>query len=211
MVVQQSIAQPEHVGEAEAPRQQRFDLAPVEVRVAIGMEQTLFGGHEQAGAIGIDRPALEHPLLRRCRQAGGRRQPCADIFVARHLIFTAPAVEAEIDQSPRLAVQHGDRRGIAQPDVAQRLQDDRHAGRDQGPRGVGITLVRCDQPHLFAAPIGMECACKGGDLRPRGIECAGPFIRVGRKADPGPVVRCPFGRHTKSHAMSSLLGGKADP
>ena len=48
-----------------------------------------------AGAVDIDRAAFEHPVGAGRRQAGGLREPLADVLVAVEVVFVAPAVEAE--------------------------------------------------------------------------------------------------------------------
>src|SRR3546814_16801959 len=65
--------------------------------MAIGVEQALFGRDRQAGAVDVDRPALETPVGRPERRMG---QPCdggGDGVVLGQVIFPAPAVESEID------------------------------------------------------------------------------------------------------------------
>ena len=47
---------------------------------------------------------------------------------------------------------------------------------------------------------------EGRDLLLRAREHCGPFIRVMRKPDPQPVLRCPFGRHAQRHEPVLPLG-----
>ena len=202
MIVEQAFPQPQHVRQAQAPRQQGFDLPAIKVGIAIGVEQALFGRDEQAGAVGVDRSAFEYPVLRRCGKAGGRRQPCADILITRHPIFAAPAVEAEINQrATARAVQHRDRRGVAQPYVAQFRDNDADSCIDQVAGDPCVLVMRDDQPHLLALAPGVQGIGESRDLFASAIECAGPFVGVGRKADPGPVVRRPFGGHAEGHVQ----------
>ena len=98
MVVEQPIAEPEHVGEAQRTGQQRLDLFAIQRRISVGIEQTLFGGDEEAGAIGIDRPAFQDDRDMAAGEARGRGESGADVFIARHPELAAPAVELEIDE-----------------------------------------------------------------------------------------------------------------
>src|SRR3546814_17667394 len=66
--------------------------------------------------------------------------PLADVVVARQIVFAAPAVEVEIAPGP---VRYQDRRGIAQPDVAERLDD--HLGEGRGLARGGGGFVRSDE------------------------------------------------------------------
>ena len=72
-----------------------LDLLPVEARVAVGVEQALFGGQERARSVAVDRAAFENPVGLRVGQGRQRREPLADAVVAGQVIFAAPAVEAE--------------------------------------------------------------------------------------------------------------------
>src|SRR3546814_6714211 len=97
-----------------------LDLPFRHAGIAIGVEQALFGRDRQAGAVDVDRPALENPVGRPERRMG---QPCdggGDGVVIGQVIFTAPAVESEIDGGQPSLAPDEDRPGVAQPDVAER-------------------------------------------------------------------------------------------
>src|SRR3546814_4821957 len=62
MIVEQSVTQPQYRVIAKATCQQRFDLAPVKVRITVGIEQALLSGDGKAGAISVHRTAFENPV-----------------------------------------------------------------------------------------------------------------------------------------------------
>src|SRR5205814_5990352 len=102
-----------------------------------------------ARSVAVDRAALEHPVGLGKGQAGAPRQPFADILVALEVVLAAPAVEAEALSAAILSAAEHDGAGIAQPDVAERLDD--HLGeRAQPPRGFGGPIMGGDQPHFLA-------------------------------------------------------------
>src|SRR3546814_4814371 len=53
-IVEQSVTQPQYRVIAKATCQQRFDLAPVKVRITVGIEQALLSGDGKAGAISVN-------------------------------------------------------------------------------------------------------------------------------------------------------------
>ena len=94
MVVHQPAAEPEHAIDAEVRAQLRLDVAAREVRVAVRIEQALLGGDGEAGAVDVDRAALQDPVGAADVQARALAEPAPDRVVAGQVIFAAPAVEA---------------------------------------------------------------------------------------------------------------------
>ena len=120
-------------------------------------------------------------------------EPLADVLVAVEIIFAAPAVEAEaLRAGARAAAQH-DRPGIAQPDIAERLDDD-FGERGERSRAFGGAVMGCDQPDLLALAAGVDRLGESRDFALGRLEIAEPQLRVARKADPHRLVRRPFGR-----------------
>src|SRR3546814_18780373 len=64
MVVEQSVTQPQQPFDAQIVGKPGLDLPFRHARIAIGVEQALFGRDRQAGAVDVDRPALENPAGR---------------------------------------------------------------------------------------------------------------------------------------------------
>src|SRR6059058_2302347 len=103
----------------------------------------------------VDRSPLEDPVGLREGQARLPRQPLADVLVPFELVFSAPAVEAEALAPAALAAAEYDRPGVAQPDIAERL-DDHLSEWAQLTRAFGRPLMRRDQPYLFAFAAGVN-------------------------------------------------------
>src|SRR5690606_5784635 len=87
--------EPQYPVEAEVLAQPRLDLGLAEMWVTVGIEQALLGRHHEAGAVGIDRSALEDPVHPVARQPSGGGHGLADLLIAFHDELAAPAVEAE--------------------------------------------------------------------------------------------------------------------
>src|SRR3546814_10971150 len=115
--------------------------------------------------------------------------PLADVVVARQIVFAAPAVEVEIAPGP---VRYQDRRGVAQPDVAERLDD--HLGEGRGlARGGGGFVIGGDQQHRLALAVGVDRARKGDHFLAGGHPIVAPQFRMPRNADPPPLLPRPVG------------------
>src|SRR3546814_11597165 len=118
MIVEQAVAQPQHVDHAEIVVEPLLDLGLAQPGVAIGVEQALLGGDGTPGAVAVDRAALENPAAR----LGGDPQPCtqppAAVVVARPIVFAAPAVAVETPPGP---ARYPERPGIGPPAYPSRL------------------------------------------------------------------------------------------
>ena len=171
MIVQQPVAQPDHAGQPQILGQPLLDRGFVQLGVAVGVEQALARGHDQTGAVAIDRAPFQHPVACRGGEAAILGQPPADRVVARQIVFPAPAVELE---QPGRAVAGDDRPGIAQPDVAERLYHHvRHIAR-HGARRIRRLAIGGDQDHPFAPAIGMNRTRKGQHLLTRRLQILFP-------------------------------------
>ncbi|PAV93554.1 hypothetical protein WR25_12586 [Diploscapter pachys] len=62
MVVQQAVTQPDDTRIAQILAQPALDIGLGHRRVAIGIEQALFGRHHRAGTVTVDRAAFQHPV-----------------------------------------------------------------------------------------------------------------------------------------------------
>jgi hypothetical protein len=192
MVVEQPFAEPEQPLDAEVPAQPLLDLLAGQARVAVGIEQALLGADGEAGAVDVDRAALEDPVEAQRIEIGRLRQPKADRVVALELIFAAPAVEPEASRRPLPPVLDDDRAGVAQPDVAERLLDD---GRERRQLGgcAGGSGIGGDQAHLLPSVVRMDRLGKSGHLPPRRLEVSLPEVGMTWEADPHPFMLGPFG------------------
>src|SRR3546814_6209529 len=93
MIVEQSVTQPQYRVIAKATCQQRFDLAPVKVRITVGIEQALLSGAGKAGAISVHRTTFENQVSLRAGHLHLGSEQCANIIIAGHNITAAPANE----------------------------------------------------------------------------------------------------------------------
>jgi hypothetical protein len=95
MVVDEALAEPDDAVCAKVTRQPLLDIFLAKTRIAVGVEQTLFGGQEQARPVAIDRAAFQNPVGLRVGQCRDRSEPLANAVIAGQVIFAAPAVESK--------------------------------------------------------------------------------------------------------------------
>ena len=184
--------------EAEVRRQTRLDVRSRQLRIAVRVEQALLSCHDQAGAVAIDGAAFQNPAMALHLLAPLFRQPLADVVVAGQVVFPAPAVEHEV---MRQAVIPDDRCGIAQPDVAEQL-DNHLRERRQPPCLDRCLLVRGDKQHLLALAVGVNGGCEGGNLAAGLLKILLPELRMARETDPDGQMGCPFGLGCAVHFAS---------
>ena len=60
LVLEDAVAEPDHLLGAEVVVERRLDRGAVELRVAVRVQQALLGGQHRALAVDVDRAALEH-------------------------------------------------------------------------------------------------------------------------------------------------------
>jgi hypothetical protein len=82
MIIDQAFAQPEQPLGPKLLAQPCLDLRAAELRIAIGIEQALLGGDEQAGPVGIDGAALQDPVVADRLQARSLCEAQPDRIVA---------------------------------------------------------------------------------------------------------------------------------
>jgi [glutamine synthetase] adenylyltransferase / [glutamine synthetase]-adenylyl-L-tyrosine phosphorylase len=201
VVVEQPVAEPQHAGEPEIARQPRLDLRARQLGIAVGVEQALLGRRHEAGAVAVDRAALEDPVGLGQRQARVARQFGPDRRVALHQVFSAPAVEA---RTQRGAVGADQRACVAQPDVAVRPPLERNRPRYEAARAGLVRRVAHQQPHRLPA-LGNRVG-EGGDLLLRARQVSRPLVGIVREADPQPFLRSPLGRHGGGGAHRRRFG-----
>ena len=98
----------------------------------------------------VDRAAFEHPVGLGEGQAGAAGEPLADVLVAGEVVFAAPAVEAEAARAALGAGADDDRPGVAQPDVAERLDDD---GRERRQLRAACAASSCAATSRTSSPL----------------------------------------------------------
>ncbi len=162
VVVHQARAQPHHALEAEVAQKPLLDFLARQA-VPIGVQEALLGRDRRAGAVVLDRAAFHDPIRFLERQPGRIGEPFADVLVALQLVLAAPAVEAEALRAALPARADDDRSGVAQPDVAE-LLDDHLSERRQPSSVLRGSVVLGDQPHLLAAAAGMDRRGERRDL-----------------------------------------------
>ena len=110
----------------------------------------MFGGQEHARTVAVDRAAFEHPVGLGVGKTRRIAQPLADGVVAFEVIFLAPAVEAEALRAPVRARSADDRAGVAQPDVAELLDD--HLGERREALRASAAPASSPRPATPARP-----------------------------------------------------------
>src|SRR3546814_16594345 len=132
-------------------------------------------------------------------------QPCdggGDGVVSWQAIFTAPSVESEIDGGqPSLAPDEA-RRGVAQPDVAERRVMNARAGAPKRRFRISDgALVRRKHLDAFPAAAVVDRPDERADLLPRGRKIVQPEVGGGRPSGPDALVRRPFSGRTGRAAV----------
>ena len=202
MVVDEALTQPEDPIETEVCLEPVLHLGLAQVRVAVGIEDALFGGHGQAGAVDVDRAAFQDPVVAADVEAGPLGEGAADPVIVVEHILPAPAIEAEQGRLGS-AVSEDDRSGIAKPDIAEwRLQHIRERRRPSSD--LGAWRIRGDQPDLFAAAAGMNGAGESDHFVTGGLEIVFPQILVAGEADPDILMRRPFRRLPCAHLFANV-------
>src|SRR5208283_2679950 len=105
LVVAETAAQPDHALGAEVLEQGPFDLLARAERVAVRVQQALFGRQHGSLSVDVDRAALEHYRSAVARGAFDLEDLSRYAFVAvprevQALLETAPGVEAPIHAAP---------------------------------------------------------------------------------------------------------------
>ena len=201
MVVEQAARRARAGGRCRDPSRSRASTSALrQAGIAVRVEQALLGGDGEAGAVDVDRAALQHPVVR-----GGRRGRA--LSASRRPIVSSPGssylppqpLKRKRAAAPAAGALEDDRPGVAQPDVAERLVDDGRERRQ--PRAP--PRPRPDRRRPAAPPRPRRRhGPRARRRRPRrcaGLEIVLPQLGMARKADPDEVVRRPFGRLARGH------------
>src|SRR5690606_26083162 len=116
----------------------------VEIIVAIAVEQTVSRGKETALPIGFDTAALELVVDGNERCLPQRCQLLVDAVVERGIVFVAPTVELEVEQSQLTFATHRHRTIVTAPGIVVRhTHETWRALATLAQLGANLRLVRC--------------------------------------------------------------------
>ena len=187
-------SEPDHALEAEVARAAAASISSRVSVIAVGVEQALLGGDDGARAVAVDRAAFEDPVgLGEGQPSAARRAARRSSWSPSRSYLPPQPLKPKPCAPPLVARADDDRPGVAQPDVAERLDDDVGERREPA-RGFRGALVGGDQPHRLALAAGVHRLGEGRDLALGVLEIAEPQLGIARKADPHRLVRRPFGR-----------------
>ena len=206
LVPGQPAAEPDHLAGTQVLAQQPLDLGAVEARVAVGVEQALFGRQHGPLAVDVHRPALQHQRRAVALGAFDLEHPRGGLFVALPAgIEAAPGVEAPVNAAATPgAVEQEARADVPHPGVVGRDLDQPRRGRQEltglrqllGRGGDGHGLGRRDRAgHLGERPL---CG-------PRPFS---PVVVALRPRHPAAGVRLPLGGHVKAIGGRCRIEGR---
>ena len=172
-------------------------------------EQTLFGGEEEAGAVGVNAAAFEDEAVGLAGwefdlgfELGDVVVPgdvLGDLIVAAVVVVLGPGVELPVgDGEVACGIFDEDGAGVAEPDAVGLPLVEVEAGEigsgaaevaDGAVFGVGI--VDEDVDGFDLGEVADDFGVDPGD----GLEFSGPVLGVVRPGDPGGGVRSPLGGH----------------
>ncbi|MNZ16497.1 hypothetical protein D3C78_334740 [compost metagenome] len=201
-VVVQAIGQPDDGLHRQVLTQDLFDLLTVQVRVAVAVEQALFGSDQGALTVHMDRAALKHEAFGLVALATLHFQHLGCqllIAVPRRVqaaVEAAPGVEAPIHTAhfARIVDDEG-RAGITHPGVV--VADFHHTdvGQVQLTAGVFVLAGRNSNGNRLEAGDGFG----QGDVGSLGrLASQAPVVRTLGPDHPHLALRRPFGGHVET-------------
>ena len=196
IVAHDAVAQPDDLADAEVVAQPGLDVVSCQCRVAVRVQQTLFGCHQCAGAVDLDRAAFQHHVDRFAGDAERFRHLRRDRVVEiEWRILAAPGVEPEIQREAlralRPVTRDEYRSVIAAPGIVGREPMKPDVGR-VGPafqQVAHVSLVGGVQyvdTHEF---VGRQRGDEASHDRFHGLELTGPALALVRPGYPGRLVR----------------------
>uniref|UniRef100_A0A0N4ZLB6 PE-PGRS family protein n=1 Tax=Parastrongyloides trichosuri TaxID=131310 RepID=A0A0N4ZLB6_PARTI len=201
MVVQQAVAQPQHLPGAQGLGEGGFGRFFGPAGVAVAVQHALARGQHRALAVMIHGAAFQNEVMAGQGDARLFADLVGDLIIVRQVVLAAPAVEDEGLGRRRSGAE--DRPRVAQPDVAETSGHDSDAGHASEARlSVGQGLVIADhQLDLFAARPG-QGAHQGLDLGLGRFEVVFPQIGMAGPADPHRAMRRPLSGDRQGHGRS---------
>ncbi len=201
-IVEQAIRQPDNFIHSQVIAEDRFDLFAGQVRVAVAIEQALFGGDQRALAIHVDRAAFEHKALGDVTRAALDFQHFAAqlrIEIPRRIqaaIEAAPCVEFPVHAAHFATVVDDERRpAVAHPGVVAahfHNTDVRHV-----QARPGVVVLRSGHGHRDRLKAG-DGLGDGNVGSLGGLATQAPVVRALGPDHPDLGLRCPFGRHVET-------------
>ena len=191
-VLDQALAEPHELLDAEMGPEDLLDRRPVERGIAVRVQEALLGGEQRAPAVGEDRATLEHDRNRHqlVPELLGNQRAHRGITIPRRELPT-PGVEPEVERdAPPVLTVGVDRAAVAQPRVVERQLDHLDAGCARAPRLVGLFAGIGDHRHRLEV---------GDRVRDRGVvgtrllERLPPQLDSTRPAHQRSLMRLPFG------------------
>ena len=143
IVARDAVTEPEDLGHAEKIAQMGLDVGPVELGVAIGVEQARLGGQQGTAAVDVDRAALHHDAgLEHGEPELGADAGGDHVVQVVRRILPAPGVVAPVHDrllaAPGPGPLHEDRAVIAAPGIVGRVAMEEDAARRPHPRGRAV-------------------------------------------------------------------------
>jgi hypothetical protein len=200
LVPEYAAPEPQHLLGAEVVEQLPFDLLAGELRVAVGVEQALFGGEHGPLAVDVDRAALEHDRSPVPIGALDLEDLAGDPVVAvpgeiEAALEPAPGVEDPVDAAPAaFAADHEGRPRVAHPGVVGGELDDPDRGREQ--RSAVLELGVGDA-HRHRLGDGDRLG-DGGEGQLRRLRPAAPVVGPLRPGHPAAAVGLELARHPEA-------------
>ena len=209
VIADHATTEPDQFAAAKGVRQQLLHRGLADLAIATGVQQALFGGHDQAGAVALNCATFEHP-----RAALGPHRDrgchgfCGRIVIAPRRILPAPGIETEVHAGllcPACAcVLRKHRTVITTPGVVSanalqthtaarpRSAEHRHTGAKQPRAGACFDRLIDDvqMQHL-------TCGERGNGLHKRmlkQLDIVGPGAAIVRPGHPRALVALPLGR-----------------
>ena len=186
IVAGDALSEPEHAADAEHLAERTFDVGAGEFRVAVGVEEALLAGEEQAAAVAVDRAALEHHVAGKSTGAERARDaPRNRVVAVVRPVLPAPGVEAPVGERDfaGVAVLHENRAVVAAPRVVGRVivkRDTRQIG-----AGLGAEPARPRLKTKGGVDMDVLETADGRDEAGEGRRDGGKTVRP-RRAAVGP-------------------------
>src|SRR5690606_4037842 len=124
LIAVEALGQPDDTLHPEMVAERLLDLVPLQVRVAVGIEQTLLGSDQGALAVHMDSPTLQHETLGAITRATLHAEYLVGYLIIQipggiqPAVKTAPGVEHPVHTTqPALAVDDEGRSGIPNPGI----------------------------------------------------------------------------------------------
>ncbi|MNO24862.1 hypothetical protein D3C76_146910 [compost metagenome] len=201
-VVEQAVRQPDDLIHSQMRAEHRFDFRTVQVRVAIAVEQALFGGDQRAFAVDVNRAAFKHETFSAVTRAAlDLEDLAADLRIAiprrvQAAVEAAPSVEVPVHTAHFAAIVDDESRAaVAYPSVIAGHLDHADIRHVEARAGVFILAGGHGHGDRFKTrdSLGHRSMCSL-----RRFAAQTPVVRALGPDHPGLRLRRPLGRHVKA-------------